>query len=150
MLLDVQYDFHLSLELMFVEIALLKLKLKKKKQLWKLLAYIYFQNQISYLQSFLKNTNITLAFSMVTSLFLLLIYYCRSISFHLFKVTEVIYNSLINFMWMVYGMLGFGQILSHKRFQFVDHPLLVSGFETWCAELPLISVLQIQCISREN
>lgn len=42
MLPDMQYDFHPSLELMFVEIAVLKLKLKKKKQLWKLLAYIYF------------------------------------------------------------------------------------------------------------
>jgi len=32
-LLDIQYDFHLSLELMFLEFAVLKKKLKKKKQL---------------------------------------------------------------------------------------------------------------------
>lgn len=135
---------------MFVEIVVFKIKLKRKKQLWKLLAYIYFKSQFCYLQSSLKNTNINLAFSYSNVPFRTAYLLLQVYIFHLFKVTGVIYNSLINFMWMVYGMLGFGQILSHKRFQFVHHSLLVSGFKTWCAELPLVSVLQIQCISREN
>lgn len=135
---------------MFVEIAVLKIKLKRKKQLWKLLAYICLKTLFCYLRFSLNNTNISLAFSHNNVSFPIAYLLLQVYIFHLFKVTGVIYNSLINFMWMVYGMLGFGQILSHKRFQFVHHSLLVSGFKTRCAELPLVSVLQIQCISREN